>query len=101
MKWLSQFKTKDIKNIAFLLSICLGLLFAVQYYQKNFMPKRYEKVEFKSFANGVSNTDFIEENAFANTFQIKVKNNKGSIDEVWNGAALTGGVNGPSIEVHN
>lgn len=101
MKWLPQFKTKDIKNIAILLSVCLGLLFAVQYYQKNFMPKRYEKIEFKSFANGVSNTDFIEENAFANTFQIKVQNNKGSIDQAWTGISTPGGDYEKDMEVHN
>jgi hypothetical protein len=65
------------------------------------MPKRYEKVEFKSFANGVSNTDFIEENAFANTFQIKVKNNKGSIHEAWAGIAKPGSSLEKDMETHN
>lgn len=65
------------------------------------MPKRYEKVEFKSFANGVSNTDFIEENAFANTFQIKIQNNKGSIDEAWSGIARPGSTQERDMEVHN
>lgn len=65
------------------------------------MPKRYEKVEFKSFANGISNTDFIEENAFGNTFQIEIKNNKASIDEVWTGYAKPSFGNERDMEVHN